>query len=282
MVLITVAVVRILVGKEFVVGSSKLILKLADEVLNAAKNVASHGAKGFYFLVTKFSEFIGVVWENGGRPLLMRALRYASGYYKLVDKPQQQTTLAPILHDLQKAENKATAVLQNKANKVAAKTNSPKISANSTPELEVKAEIAVATVKHKKQMEALKAKTPSANNAAAMLKFKKFQFKKEQAYKAHIEELKKKLEALKTPIVKVPAPPTPQQVAKINKLINTVAKNSPSPNSSPSPNKTPSPKKKTPSPKMKTPSSAQLHSAISSVIKKQKKGLKKVTWKNMF
>lgn len=282
-VLITVALANMVTRGEFGVKSNSAFFKLVEMVLDAAHNVGQKGFAGVYKLVQVFAQLVGFVWENGGRPALTRALRYASGYYKLLDKPAKINDTQPILQALQKAENKTTAVLQNKANKAAVQTNSPKIAANSIAELEIKAEIAGATAKHKKQMEAFKSKTPSANNAAAMLKHKKLQFKKEQAHKAHIEELKKKLEALKTPHVKLPSPPTAQQVAKINKSINTVAKNSPSPNNnSPSPNKTPSPKKKTPSPKMKTPSSAQLHSAISSVIKKQKKGLKKVTWKNMF
>ena len=273
-VLITVALANMVSRGEFGVKSNASFFKLVEMVLDAAHNVGQKGSAGVYKLVQVFAQLVGFVWENGGRPALTHALRYASGYYKLLDKPTHIKDTQPILKALQKAENKATAVLQNKSNKVAAKTNSPQIKANSLAELEIKAKMAGATAKHKKQIEALKAKTPGNNNAQAALKFHKLKNKKEQAYKALMEECKKKLEALKTPRVKLPSPPTPQQVAKINNSIRAVAKNSPNSNNNNSPNSnnnnspTPS-QKKTPLPL----SASHVYSAVAGHKKAQKKKL---------
>lgn len=269
-VLITVALANMVTRGEFGVKSNSAFFKLVEMVLDSAHNVGQKGFAGVYKLVQVFAQLVGFVWENGGRPALTRALRYASGYYKLLDNPTKINDTKPILQALKKAENKATAVLQNKANNVAAQTNSPKIAANSIAELEIKADMAGATAKHKKQMEALKAKTPGANNARAMLKFQKMKSKKEQEYKAHMEELKKKLNALKTPHGKVPSPPTAQQIAKINKAINTAANNSPSPNSNNN-NNSPVKKKNTPA-----PSSAQKKNVINALKQGYKKKQKKV------
>jgi hypothetical protein len=84
-----------------------------------------------------------------------------------------------------------------------------------------------------------------------------------------MEEYHKKIEALKTPRGRVPSPPTAQQVARINKVINTTA------NNSPSPNKSPAKKKNSPSP---SPLSAShVYPAVAGLKAKSKK---KVQWWN--
>lgn len=279
-VLITVALANMVTRGEFGVKSNSAFFKLVEMVLDSAHNVGQKGFAGVYKLVQVFAQLVGFVWENGGRPALTRALRYASGYYKLLDNPTKINDTKPILQALQKAENKATAVLQNRANRAAAQTNSPKIAANSIPELEIKAEMAGATAKYKKQMEALKAKTPNTNNARAMLKFEKMKSKKEQEYKAHMEDLKKKLAALKTPHVKVPSPPTPQQVARINKSINTAANNSPSPSPKKKNNPSPSPNRTTPKKKRYSPSPLSASHVYPAVASLKAKDKKKVHWWN--
>jgi hypothetical protein len=107
-----------------------------------------------------------------------------------------------------------------------------------------------------------------------ILKIKRAQYKKRQEYNALMEAYKKKLEALKTPRVNLPSPPTPQQVAKINKSIRAVANNSPNSNNNNSPTPSPKPaKKKTHSPL----SASHVYSAVAG-LKKAKK--KKVQWWN--
>lgn len=269
--LMTVACMNIVLRKNFSSGFSKLIIRLGNEILDALQNVGLHSGKGMYHILKKLAQLIEHMVSHYGRHILETIMYYVVGYGKYVKNPKTTTNVGVVIKDLQKAENNATAVLQNKANKVAAQTNSPKIKANSLPVLELRAQMAGMTAKHVKKMEALKAKTPGTNNARAMLKFQKMKNKREQEYKAHMEELQKKLNALKTPHGKVPSPPTAQQVAKINKAINTIANNSPSPNSNNNNNNNSPPKKKnTPA-----PSSAQKKSAINSLkrgyIKKQKR-----------
>lgn len=268
MVLTTIAVIRIIVGKEFVIGSSKLILKLADEVLNAAKNVTGQGSKGFYYMMKKFAELCEVIWENGGRPLLMRALRYASGYYNVIENPQKAKDVAPILRDLEKAENRATAV----ANRV---TN---VQANGIEELQLKLKMKVLEAKHNEAISKINSKTPgnlkTPANIKEAMKLKKQKNAAIGKYKTNREVLENELKRLKNlksaQTVKVHSPPSPRQKNNINRLLSEIKRNSPSP----SPNRT-TPKKKTYSP---SPLSAShVYPAVASLKAKDKK---KVHWWN--
>jgi translation elongation factor EF-1beta len=270
MVLTTIAVIRILVGKEIVIGSSKLILKLADEVLNAAKNVTGQGSKGFYYMMKKFAELCEVIWENGGRPLLMRALRYASGYYNVIENPQKAKDIAPILRDLEKAENRATAV----ANKV---TN---VQANGVDELQLKLKMKLQEAKHQKLISTINSKTPGNLKTPANIKkaygLRKMKNKAVEKHNQIMEELEKELRKMKNlksaQTVKVHSPPSPRQKNNINRLLSEIKRNSPSP--SPSPNRT-TPKKKTYSP---SPLSAShVYPAVAGLKAKSKK---KVQWWN--
>ena len=264
MVLVTVAIIRIIVGKEFVIGSSKLILKLADEVLNAAKNVTGHGSKGFYYMMKKFSELCEVVWENGGRPLLIRALRYASGYYKLVEHPQKVKDVAPILKDLEKAEKTATAV----ANKVA------NVQANGVEELQLKLKMKLQEAKHQKIISSINSKTPGNLKTPANIKkaydLRKLKIKAMEKHKQAMEDLEKELRRMKNmksvQTVKVHSPPTPRQKNNISRLLSEIKRNSPSPSPK-------SPNKKSPSPL----SASHVYSAVAGLKKAQKK---KVQWWN--
>ena len=260
MVLVTVAIIRIIVGKEFVIGSSKLILRLADEVLNAAKNVTTHGGKGFYYMMKKFAELCEVIWENGGRPLLVRALRYASGYYTIVEKPQQAKDVAPILRDLEKAANKATAVVNKAAN----------VQANSIEELQLKLKMKLQEAKHKKLVTNINSKTPAnlktPANAKTAIKYKLLRNRANQKHKMIMEELEKEMRRLKNlksiQTVKVHSPPSPHQKNNITRLLAEIKAN------------TPSPKKKTPSPRL---SPSHVFSVMPRIRKSQKK---KVQWWN--
>lgn len=264
--LICVACVNIVLRKNFSSGFTKLIIRSSNDILDALQNVSLHSGKGLYYILKKVAQLIEHMVSHYGRHILETILYYVIGYGKNVTNPKTTTDVRTVIKDLEKAENKATAVLQAKVNK----NNSPKIQANSLPELEIKAAMAGATAKHKKQMEMLQSKTPTnKSNHQGILKIKKAQFKKHLEYKILMEQYRKKLDAYKTPHIKVPSPPIPQQIAKINKSIHTIVKNSPSPNNN---NNSPSPKKKTPSPKF---SPSQVYSAVAGLKKK-----KQVHWWN--
>jgi len=223
--LVTIACINIVRTKNFGSVASKVVFRLANEILDLVQNVGRHGGKGIYFIINKLYHLIEYMTVHYGKHIVNTILYYLVGYGKISKNHGTTTSVKTVIANLNKAEKKVISPIQAKVNRASPQQN---LKGASAEELELVLKIQKYKETYEKTINKLVSEIPkNLNNSDKVKKSIKIQRQIEKLkdmYDEKIKLLQTQLERIrqfrkKTPI---PSPPTKIQVNTLNKLVNKI------------------------------------------------------------
>ena len=231
--LITIACINVVRSKNFGSSASKVVFRLANEILDLLQNIGKQGGKGIYFILNKLYHLIEYMTVHYGKSIVNTILYYLVGYGKISKNHGTTTSVKTVIANLDKAEKKIISPIQAKVNRASPQQN---LAGASAEELELVLKIQKFKEVYERSRNKLVSEIPkNLNNSEKVKKSIKIQKQIERLkenYDEKVEFLGKQLERIKqfrkkTPI---PSPPTKIQVNTLNKLVNKISNKSASPN----------------------------------------------------